>query len=304
MKITQTNEMKNAPKINLLVYGEAKVGKSTFATTAPKVLIGDAESGYRYMGTKGIDVPVATLGKWSDMKEFFAEASKPEYETIVIDPVNEILEKLMKEAKTNSLYIQNTDRDALSMKGWGYVKGKMKEMLKAFRDLNKNVIFIAHVKSTEDGGQNKKTPRLDANLSSDLMAMMDIIGFFSVINKDNEEKRVLAFKPSVSYDAGDRTGTLPEFFNASEGFPKMYEILLANKVFAKSKEVTQSIKEKEKDFLDSMPPSHKDKPKEVEEIKVEPVKEKPLSNPTLEAGKKKLQEKLEAQRLEKEANNK
>lgn len=247
-----TGEIENKPAINLLLYGEPKVGKSTFAASSPSPLICDAESGYRYMSSKGINIPVAEIIQWSDMKDFYTEASKPKYKTIVIDPVNELLDKLITSAKANKMYIQNTDPNALSMKGWGYVKDKMKQMLKSFRDLNKNVIFVAHLKEKEEDGQIKKTPKLDANLTSELMAMMDIIGYMFILNDGKEQKRVISFKPSIRFDAGDRTSALPEFFNPNDGFDKLYETVTSSKAFVYKKKLDKGIKENEDKFLADM----------------------------------------------------
>jgi len=247
-----TGDIKNKPAINLLLYGEPKVGKSTFATTASSPLVCDAEAGYRYMSSRGINIPVAEVLQWSDMQEFYKEASKPEYKTIIIDPVNELLDKLIISAKANRMYIQNTDPNALSMKGWGYVKDKMKQMLKSFRDMDKNVIFVAHVKEKEDDGQIKKTPKLDANLSAELMAMMDIIGYMFMINNKDVQKRVISFQPSVRFDAGDRTNTLPEYFNPDDGFQKLYDVVTSSKAFSYKKELEKNIKNNKEKFLSDM----------------------------------------------------
>lgn len=252
MEIKSTKKIIATPIINMLLYGEPKVGKSTFATTAKDVLIADAESGYNYMGAKGIDVPVAQIKTWDDMKDFYKEASKPEYKTIVIDPVGELLEKLMIKAKTNRLYVQSTDPSALSMKGWGFVKDSMKQMLKSFRDLDKNIIFIAHVKNIDDDGQTKKTPKLDANLSNDLMAMMDAIGYMFVIADKEKPKRVITFKSTGKFDAGDRSDTLPEYLNPDDGFDKVIEAMTKDIQFAFKKNVEKINEDNKNKFVSNL----------------------------------------------------
>lgn len=263
MEIKKTSDIKTGTVINLLLYGEPKVGKSTFATTAKDVLICDAESGYNFFGAKGVSVPLAQVSTWDDMKEFYKEASKPEYKTIVIDPVGELLEKLLLKAKTNRMYVQSTDPSALSMKGWGFVKDTMRQMLKSFRDLNKNVIFVAHVKNIEDDGVLKKTPKLDANLSGELMSMMDLIGYMFVIADKVAPKRVITFKATNKYDAGDRSDTLPEFFNPNDGFDKISEIVLKNPKFIYKKEVDSKNKENLDAFSVSLDASKPIVPKQV-----------------------------------------
>ena len=252
MKIQRTSEMKHSPNMNLLLYGEPKCGKSTFCSKAPAPLVADVESGYKFVGETGADIPVAIIEKWEDMTEFYKEAKKPEYKTIIIDPVNEILEKLMQSAKANKLYVQSTDRDALSMRGWGYVKDKMRSALKAFRDLDKNVIFVAHTKTEERNGVNKIIPKLDANLVSQFMAMMDVIGYMAMMNDGQGVRRYITFAPSMQYEAGSRPKGLPDFFPVDDGINKLLEYIQKDKVFVATKKLDVKLEKQVEEFEKGM----------------------------------------------------
>jgi hypothetical protein len=256
MEIKRTKDIMPSANTNLLLYGEPKSGKSTFAASAKNALVCDVENGWSFMGSRGFDLPIVQVKNWDDMREFYAEASKPEYKTIIIDPVGELLDKLMIKAKTQRAYVQNTDPSALSMKGWGYVKDTMKQMLKSFRDMNKNIIFVAHTKNIEDDGVQRKTPKLDANLSGELMAMMDIIGYMFVINDDKTTKRVIGFRASPKYDAGDRSDTLPEYYNPNDGFDKLLEIISKNAKFNFNKAVNAKNQANKEKFLSDLEPSN------------------------------------------------
>jgi len=277
-----TSDIKSKPAVNICIYGEAKVGKSTFCSSAKDVLVCDAEAGYRYMFSRDIDIPIASIENWDDMGQFYLEAKKPKYKTIVIDPVDELLDKLMNKARLNPIYIQKGDKNAFTMKGWGFIKGKMKEMLKTFRDLEKNVIFVAHIKNESDEGSIRKIPKISANLVGDLMAMMDAIGYMSIVNRGEESKRVICFKPSPGFEAGDRTGTLPEYFNPDDGFEGLYKILLTNKQFIKSKEFDAKAKKNKDDFLADMGEDAKVNPFKREESPEKPVK--PEADPSPSSG--------------------
>lgn len=230
MIIKKASEITHKPTLNFLVYGDPKIGKSTFAIKGGKVLIADCESGYRFMGMNGLDGDIAEIQKFSDMRDVYDIASKGEYELIVIDPVNELLEKLMEDTRKIAGMCQS-DKISLTMKGWGYVKTTIKRMLKGFRDLNINVLIIAHTKEEDFDGITKKSPRFDANLSKDLMGMMDVIGYMRLATIDGEKQRIVTFESSETYEAGDRTSILPKYINADMGFSGLYELISKNKKY-------------------------------------------------------------------------
>jgi hypothetical protein len=122
------------------------------------------------------------------------------------------------------------------MGGWGMIKSRFKDMLKKFRDANINVLIVAHTKEDTHEDVTKKSPKLDANLSKDLMGMMDVIGYMRMATVDGEKQRIVQFESSETYDAGDRTGILPKFVNANIGFKGVYELISGNKKYKKSTE--------------------------------------------------------------------
>src|SRR3990167_3585272 len=94
MQITKSNDPQAKPSIIMLVYGNGGVGKTTFAATAPKPLLVDCENGSKYFGLRGIEVDVAKVSQWSDMEGLFDIAKSGKYETIIIDPIGELMEEL------------------------------------------------------------------------------------------------------------------------------------------------------------------------------------------------------------------
>ena len=95
MKVHNTADASIKPSVLMLVYGQGGVGKTTFSTTAPLPIIADCENGSKYFGLRGIKVDVATIESWVDIQEFYKFVKESKHQTIVVDPIGELMEKLI-----------------------------------------------------------------------------------------------------------------------------------------------------------------------------------------------------------------
>lgn len=210
MDIKNTGSYPKVPNIAMMVYGMGGVGKSTFGSTFPKPLMLDFENGAKYFGERGIKIDVATFKNWlttADKKELAAVIEN--YETIIVDPIGEAMEKLIndKDSIAGSKYRQNGGD--LTMAGWGEVKNQMRTFIKWLRDSGKNVLIVAHVDEKDDEGTLVKRPLIATKLSEELVAMVDIVGYMTVVERDGETVRVIQVDGSNSkVISKDRTGKL------------------------------------------------------------------------------------------------
>lgn len=241
MKIYNTkkdNQIK--PSLVMLLYGEGGVGKTTFGSTAPKPILADCEGGAKYFGLRGISMDVAQIEKWSDMKDFL-EVIK-DYETIIIDPIGELMDKL-KRFMINMGDSKLVQKDGSpTMAGWGWLKKTMRDYLKVLRDSGKNVLIIAHLDERADEDRIVKRPKIETKLSDELVAMVDVVGYMTVINDEGNDKRIIIVDPSNDkYTAKDRTGQLGKIIEPD--FTKIIAACNGTEKFAWSKEKKE---EKEK----------------------------------------------------------
>lgn len=214
MKVFNSLEPTVKPSILMVVYGEGGVGKTTFAATAPRPIIADCENGSKYFGLRGISSDVALIESWADMQEFLEVALTDKYDTVIIDPIGELMEKLtryMIEKADSKLVMKDGNP---TMAGWGWLKQTMRNFLKTMRDSGKNVVVIAHVQEKEDEGRIVKRPMVATKLSEELVNMVDVVGYMTTVN-DNESgdtKRVIIVDPaSDKFVAKDRTGRLGKY---------------------------------------------------------------------------------------------
>lgn len=218
MLVENTGDIKVDGNIVMILYGRGGVGKTTFAATAPKPLLIDFENGSKFLGERGLHCDVVRMSQWftrDDMvqlKNLF-----PKYDTIVLDPIGEAMEKLIASPTLDGKKFRQAD-GSLSMAGWGEAKRKMKELVKWLRDAGKNVIIVAHVAEGKDGEQTTYRIQIATRLSDELPTMVDIISYMGIRKNAGGEKQVVLYTPAQggNYDSKDRTGRLPEIVPVSE----------------------------------------------------------------------------------------
>ena len=253
------------------------MGKTTFASTAPKPLIGDCENGAKYFGLRGIKVDVAQIEKWGDMKEYLDLVRQSDYQTIVLDPVGELMDKLKRFmiAMNDSKLVQKDGSP--TMAGWGWLKKTLRDYIKILRDTGKNVLLIAHLDEQKDEDRIVKRPKVETKLSDELVNMVDIVAYMTVVKHEGEDRRILVVDPgSDKYTAKDRTGQLGKVVEPD--FTKIMNAVQGTATYSWSKPKPAAPKEQPKAEAAQEP-----------EQKTEPAPEpKKLNNPALEAARQKM----------------
>lgn len=213
MNIKNTADYPDNTAIMIMVYGMGGVGKTTFAATFPKPLLLDFENGAKYFGERGIDVDVAVLKDWFTQADFEdLKKAVAAYETIIVDPVGEAMEKLINSPQVSGAKFRQASGD-LTMAGWGEVKRRMRNFIKWLRDTGKNVVIVAHVAEKDDEGKLIRRPMIATKLSDELITMVDIVAYMRTVTDHSGEeevtKRVLILDPTDEKTISkDRTGKL------------------------------------------------------------------------------------------------
>ena len=174
MEIRNTSELKKDTKINMLLFGSPGSGKTTIAGTFPKPLYLNIEAGVNTL--IGKDMDYVTISEWDDMKEVFKMLTDEEckYESVVIDSVTELMKIRKSEIQGN--------KEMLTMKDWGLLIDQMERMLRSFRDLQMNVLFIFAEQEDKDEDVLVKRPSISGkNLPATVCGFVDIVGYCKVV---------------------------------------------------------------------------------------------------------------------------
>ena len=152
------------------------------------------------------------MSSWftNEDKKYLSEAIG-DYSTIIIDPIGETMEKLIKSETINGAKYRQNGGD-LTMAGWGKVKDEMRSIIKWLKTLNKNIVIVAHVDEKNSDDSIVKRPLIATKIGDELIALVDVVGYLDIVTVEGEQKRVLRVNPDDGkYIAKDRTGTLPPF---------------------------------------------------------------------------------------------
>jgi len=226
--------------LTLMVYGESKVGKSTFAVTAPYPrLMLDVEGGHRflpivpkYWDPMTEEPPVAD-GTWDTtvvqvrdydtvLKAFqWLQSGKHQFKSLIIDSISELQVKCMDN-------IAGTEQ--MKMQQWGELLRHMGALLRDLRDLTMHptqpleaVVLTAMARKGQDGVYR---PYLQGQLATQAPYFYDVLGAITIEEFPNEDPlqpphkaRRMYVERTSQYEAGERVqgrlGTIVEQPNLS-----------------------------------------------------------------------------------------
>lgn len=194
----------------ILIYGRAKIGKSTLCSQFEKPLFLATESGLNHL-----EVYKVNCTSWKKFLEACGEVAKGEhdYKTVIIDTIDNLVtycsEYICKENGVNH------PSELPHGRGWHLVTNELNRALVKLSSLPYGLVMVSHSVKEEVETKTKKFNRWTISISgknkSIFLNMSDIILFVdSAMNKDGEEVRILRTKPSLYWEAGDRSNLLPE----------------------------------------------------------------------------------------------
>jgi phage nucleotide-binding protein len=198
-KILKASDLQKQITVNMLVYGPPGVGKTTFASTAPKPLIIDLENGSLSLLGKNVDI--AQVDTLADAREAVKYALNNGYQTVVIDSITRYAELLMDEI------LRENKRETARIQDWGEVVKRIKKLIWHLQAKNINTIFVALETEEKDEDSLVKRPAVPGQLKVAIPAIVDIVGYMRVL-KDGS--RVVSVKPTAKWYAKDRSGKLPD----------------------------------------------------------------------------------------------
>jgi len=201
--------------LTVLVHGPAKIGKSTLCSKAEKALFLATEAGLNALEV--FQVPIST---WNEFLAACGEIAKGEhgFRTIVVDTLDNLF-RMCSEYICMRHKIQHES-------DLGYGKGFALTNNEFYRALNKlsllpcGLFLVCHSQAkeieTRTGKRTRIVPTLPDKARRMVLGMVDVILYCdveAVIDADGKtatERRVMRTKPTEAYEAGDRTGRLPD----------------------------------------------------------------------------------------------
>jgi hypothetical protein len=238
--------------LTVMVYGESKVGKSTFAVTAPYPrLMLDVEGGHRFLpivvkywdplreeppvadGTW--DTCVVTVRNYDDVIKAYQwlQSGKHQFKSLIIDSISELQVKCMDSIAGS---------EQMKMQQWGELLRHMGALLRDLRDLTMHatnpleaVVLTAMARTGQDG---RYRPYLQGQLAIQAPYFYDILGGITIEEVPNPDPmqppykvRKMYVERTAQYEAGERVqgrlGSVVEQENLS--IERMLDIIFGEK---------------------------------------------------------------------------
>ena len=198
----------------IMLYGMPKIGKTHFAAQFPDVLMMATEA-----GLTALECYQVPIDSWPVFLEACSElaASPGQFKSVCLDTLdnlwsycrNYIIEKYRVEHESDMSY----------GKGYSLVQTEFSRVLTKLSHMDFGLVMTSHCTvhefQTRTGTTHRYVPTLPEKARNVVIGMSDLILFAEtdlVQGPDGKpiHRRVLRTKPNPSYDAGDRTGRLPD----------------------------------------------------------------------------------------------
>lgn len=224
LKLEPTKVSRDLRSKYILMYGDVKIGKTTFACSIPNALILATERGYN-----AIDgVYAQDIRSWADAKIALRQLSMPavkeKFQSVVIDTFSILSELCEKYICANNGV--NTLGEIPWGGGYAMMGKELGDFIRGITMEGYGLVLIAHAKKTVEQVSEDKTETFYApDLSKRAMAIanqaVDIIAFATEKwDKEGNSKRFLVCRQTPTITAGSR---FPEFPNV---VPLEYEAVV------------------------------------------------------------------------------
>lgn len=188
MLIKKSNEITLKNNLNMLLYAEPGVGKTTLALSMPKPLLIDFDGGVsrvNFAHLEGADV--VQVSSWTDIPELWG-LDLSAYETIVVDTAGKAIDFVIAH-KCGARQPQLRD--------WSGINQEFVSFMRQLSMSGKNIVYVCHRDSFKDGDNTVFMPALRAKNLGPIVTELDLMGFVEMKNG----QRVISFNPSERFIA-------------------------------------------------------------------------------------------------------
>ena len=211
---SKTKSRTSIADLSALVYGPSKIGKSSWCSNADKALFLATEP-----GLNSLEVFQSPITCWDDLLQACADIAegKHDFKTIVIDTID-IAYRMCSDYVCKKFKIEH-ESDLGYGKGYALINNEFQRVLNKLAFLPYGLIMISHSQQkeieTRTGKHTRTIPTLPEKARKMVTGLVDLILFCDLDMTTGTDgkpiyQRVMRTKPSLSYDAGDRTGRLPD----------------------------------------------------------------------------------------------
>lgn len=202
--IKKANELNIQTKIKALIYGQAGMGKTTFAISAPKPLLFDFDNGVHRVNYSHLDgVDTVQIESYQNFLDVLNNEDLKPYETLVIDTGGKMLD-YMGEYIIKGNPKMGRPNGMLTLQGYGERKATFSALVKRISLMGKHIVFVAHRETKTEGDDTRYIPQFGGSNYDSLVTELDLVGYMEASGRE----RTITFDPTSRND-GKNTCNLP-----------------------------------------------------------------------------------------------
>lgn len=197
--IKKPTELVIPSTVKMMIYGQAGMGKTTLALSAPSPLLLDFDNGVKRVNMSHLDgVDIVQVTSWADLKQLMNEDLSP-YKSIVVDTIGKMMDFII----TSCCGTRQPQ-----IKDWGRINQEFTWFTRALSALNKHIVFVAHRDTRKEGDETVFIPALREKSYNSIVTELDLLGYLEMRNEHGQQRRSITFDPTSRND-GKNTCNLP-----------------------------------------------------------------------------------------------
>lgn len=197
--IRKSTELTIPSTVKMMIYGQAGMGKSTLALSAPKPLLLDFDNGVKRINLAHLDgIDTVQVSSWQDVQQVLQE-NLSAYQTIVVDTIGKMMDFII-------IYKCGTRQPTI--KDWSGINAEFTWLTRTLSNLNKHVVFVAHRDTRKEGDDTVFIPSLREKNYNSIVTELDLLGYLEMKSDRGVAKRTVTFDPTNRND-GKNTCNLP-----------------------------------------------------------------------------------------------
>ena len=196
--IRKSTELNIPTNVKMMIYGQAGMGKSTVALSAPKPLLLDFDNGVKRMNMAHLEnIDTVQVTSWSDVQQVLQDLSV--YQTIVVDTIGKMMDFII---------TYKCGSRQPSIRDWSGINAEFSWMTRTLSGLNKHIIFVAHRDTRKEGDDTVFIPALREKSYNSIVTELDLLGYLEMKSERGVQRRTITFDPTSRND-GKNTCNLP-----------------------------------------------------------------------------------------------
>lgn len=189
--IKKATELEMPTTIKMMVYGQAGMGKTTFALSAERPLLLDFDNGVKRVNMSHLDgVDIVQISSWQDVQMVLRE-NLSDYRTIVVDTIGKMGDYITQ-------YVCGNKQPQL--RDWGKMNLVYTDFLRQLEMMGKNLVYVAHRDTRKEGDDTVYIPALRDKWYNIIVSGLDLLGYLEMKSENGRQVRTITFDPTSRND--------------------------------------------------------------------------------------------------------